>query len=603
MILSPLALFLSLSLPAAARETPQELPSRTVPVTATLAPGTLAQSTREVLVLDAETLRALPATTLGEALALAAPLDLQTRVPGALFGDLRMRGTHYAGVLVCIDGVRWNDPQTGHFNLEIPVPLELVERVEVLTGSQCAFFGSEAVGGVINVITRRPGQRREARLEGGSHGSASAAALAEGGANAWKARAYGGYARSDGFAPNRDFTATQAVAEAARELPAGSFRILGSYLEQRFGAEDFYGPYPSWEATRTAGLILSANLDRGPFAGHATRLDTSWRRHDDHYLLDRDRPALYENRHSNTTGQFKAVSVLFQNRRTTFTGALEAGRDALDSARLGDHQVNRLAGALELLQELAPGLSLQASLRGDHSSTWGRQWTPGAGLAWVAAPGLKLRAAWGKAFRAPSFTELYYDSPAQKGNAALQPERSRSFEVGADWYGKGGTTLSATLFRRRDQDLIDWVRRAPKDPWSAANLGAVRAEGASLQVSGRPAARLGASFGWSWTRLDIPPSDFVSRYAPDCVRHHVTGTLAADVAAGTVLAATCTYKDRALPGPDPLLLSLKLSRRFGSLEASLQGDNLLDRRWEELQGIPLPGRTFSAGLRWRQGGR
>ena len=86
-------------------------------------------------------------------------------------------------------------------------------------------------------------------------------------------------------------------------------------------------------------------------------------------------------------------------------------------------------------------------------------------------------------------------------------------------------------------------------------------------------------------------------------RAAASASMAADVAAGTVLAATCTYKDRALPGPDPLLLSLKLSRRFGSLEASLQGDNLLDRRWEELQGIPLPGRTFSAGLRWRQGGR
>ena len=234
MILSPLAL---LALLAASEREPKPEPGQTVTVTSALAPGAQAQITREVLVLEAETLRALPATTIGEALALAASLDLQPRVPGALFGDLRMRGTHYAGVLVCIDGVRWNDPQTGHFNLEIPVPLEMVERVEVLTGSQCAFFGSEAVGGVINVVTRRPDARREARLEGGSFGSASGAALAEGTEGSWRGRAFGGYARSDGFTANRDFASTQAVAEGDRELPQGHLRALYTCLDQRFGAQ------------------------------------------------------------------------------------------------------------------------------------------------------------------------------------------------------------------------------------------------------------------------------------------------------------------------------------------------------------------------------
>lgn len=600
MILTALALTTALSEAQRPPESPSRpVPSRTVVVSATLAPGTLAQSSREVLVLEAEQLRDLPVTTLGEALALAASLDLQSRVPGALFGDVRMRGTHFGGVLVCIDGVRWNDPQTGHFNLEIPIPLEMVERIEVLTGSQCAFYGSEAVGGVINVITRRNDGRKEARLEGGSYGSASAAALVEGGRASWQGRVFGGYGRSDGFAENRDFTAVQAAAEGSRTLAHGHFRALYTFLDQRFGAQNFYGPYPSWEATTTHGLLLSAVLDEGPLAGHPARVDATWRRHDDHFLLFRDRPAVYENRHTNTTGQVKAVSVLFKGRGATLTGALEAARDELTSVRLGDHRVNRVAGALEWLQELAPGLSLQASLRGDHSSTWGRQWTPGAGLVWMAAPNLKLRAAWGKAFRAPSFTELYYTSPAQMGNEALRPERSRSVEVGADWFPGAGAALSLTLFRRWDRDQIDWVRWAPGDPWTAANLGALRAQGASFQASGRPATRLSASFGWSWTRLDLPAAEYASRYAPDCVRHHLTATLTADLPKAMRLSTTCTYKDRALPGSDPLLLSLRLARTFGPVEAFLQGENLLDRHWEEIQGIPLPGRTVSAGLRWR----
>ncbi len=604
MILTALALSTALSeAPRPPDSKPGSTPSRTVVVTGTLVPGTLAQSTREVLVLEAEQLQALPITTVGEALSMAASLDLQTRVPGALFGDVRMRGTHFGGVLVCIDGVRWNDPQTGHFNLEIPIPLEMVERIEVLTGSQCAFYGSEAVGGVINVITRRADGRREARLEGGSYGSGSAAALVEGVQGAWQGRVFGGYARSDGFAQNRDFATIQAAAEGSRTLETGHLRAMYTFLDQRFGAENFYGAFPSWEATTGHGLLLSAELDRGPIAGHAARVDATWRRHDDHFVLYRDRPALYENRHSNTTAQVKAVSVLFKGRGATLTGALEGGRDELASERLGDHHVSRIAGTVEWLQELVPGLSFQASLRGDHSSTWGRQWTPGAGLAWRATPTLKIRAAWGKAFRAPSFTELYYSSPAQMGNPNLSPERSRSLEAGADWLPGGSLNVSLTLFRRWDRDQIDWVRRNAGDPWTAANLGALRAQGASFQASGRPTRRLGASFGWSWTRLDLPAAAYASRYAPDCVRHHVTATLTAELPKAMRLSTTCTYKDRALPGSDPLLLSFRLGRAFGALETFLQGENLLDRRWEELQGIPLPGRTFSAGLRWRSPAR
>jgi len=478
--------------------------------------------------------------------------------------------------------------------------MELVERIEVLTGSQCAFFGSEAVGGVINIITRRPGSRAEARAEGGSYGAASAAGLVEDRSGAWSGRVFGGHARCDGFTTDRDFDMTQAVAEVDRDTPQGRVRALYTFLDDRFGAQGFYGNYPSWEATTEHGFLLSATLDRGAFAGHATRLDATWRRHDDNYVLYRDRPALYQNLHTDSTYQFKAVSVLFQGGRTTLTGEAEASRDGLSSARLGIHRVDRLAAALEAIQELAPGLTFQASLRGDHTSTWGSVWTPGAGLAWNAAPRLKLRAAWGRAFRAPSFTELYYTSPAQVGNPALQPERADSVEAGADWYGGGGALLSMTAFHRRDRDQIDWIRHDPREPWTASNIGTVRVDGLSASASLHPVARLGLRAGWTCTRLRIPPADYVSRYAPDCVKSQLSLAADGDLGRGWGASASCVHKQRALPGPDPLLLALKLSRRFGACEAYVQGENLLDKHYEELAGVPMPGRTFRAGLSWRR---
>jgi iron complex outermembrane receptor protein len=591
----------SLVVPAALAGDPEEPPplsAATVVVSASLAPGSLAQANHEILILEGETLRRMPVKSLGEALGLTATVDLQARVPGGLFGDIRMRGTHYAGVLVCIDGVRWNDPQTGHFNLEIPIPLDMVDRIEVLTGSQCAFFGSEAVGGVINVITRRPDRRTEVRAEGGSYGAASTSALVESSEGAWHGRIFASHDRSDGFITDRDFSLTQAVAEAGRDLPAGHVRALYTFLDNRFGAQGFYGAYPSREATTGQGLLLSSVLDQAAFEGHATKVDATWRRHDDNFVLFRDQPWLYQNIHTDETFQLKAVAVLGKWGGTTFTGALEASQDRLASARLGDRRTDREAGTLEAQGDLASGLAFQANLREDHYSTWGSILTPGAGLTWFPSSHLKLRMAWGRAFRAPSFTELYYASPAQVGNPALLPERAESMEGGLDLYGQGGTVLSFTAFHRTDRDQIDWTRSQPSQPWAAANIGSVEVEGLSASAAFQALPRLRCTAGWAYTRQKVPQADLTSLYAPNAVRNEVSLAADADLGLGTRLATAFTYKQRTLPGPDPALLSFRLARTYRTLEVFLKGENLLDRHYEEIVGLPMPGRTFSLGLRW-----
>jgi iron complex outermembrane receptor protein len=330
-------------------------------------------------------------------------------------------------------------------------------------------------------------------------------------------------------------------------------------------------------------------------------VDATWRRHDDNFVLYRERPALYQNLHTNDTTLLKAVSVLGKLGGTTFTGALEASRNTLTSQRLGNRREDRLAGTLEAQGELARGLTFQASLRNDHYESWGEVLTPGAGLTWFLSPRLKLRAAWGQAFRAPSFTELYYTSPAQVGNPTLRAERATSLEGGADWYGTGGTVFSFTAFQRRDRDQIDWIRLLPTQPWTAANIGNVRVEGLSAQAAFQVLPGLRCTAGWAYTHQQVPTAPYSSRYAPDAVRNQVSLSAEANLGRDTRLSTTFQYKQRTLEGPDPALLAFRLARTFGGLEVYLQGDNLLDRRYEEISGVAMPGRTASLGLRWHSG--
>lgn len=586
---------------ARAEEDPEKPAVRgSVIVSASVAPEALGETARECVVLEGDRLRGLPVRTLGDVLALAAPVDLQPRTPGGLQADIRIRGSSFSGVLVCVDGVRWSDPQTAHFNLELPVPWERVERVEILTGSQSVFFGSEAMGGVVNLVTRKPEDREFAAAAGvGSFGTAEASGLAGGRSGKAAGELFADFSRSDGFTADRDYRYGRLYGRADLDTAVADIRLTGGYLDHRFGAAGFYGPYPSFEATRTGALALSARLKTGWCEERRTTVDLAWRRHDDDFVLFRDHPELYRNTHATDVVLGKLSTFLAKGRRASLAALGEVSAEGIRSSRLGGHSRQRTALAVDSHWGPSDRFSLQAGLRWDWYSPYGSAWSPGAGAAFFATRRLKLRASAGKAFRVPSFTELYYWSPALRGNPRLRPESAWNVEGGVDWYASETFTLSATVFRRWERDLIDYVRAADTDPWAAANIRRAVVDGVSLQLDLRPAAWVRALAGYAWTDFDLAPSPLQTRYAADFARHVLT--LAADFLPGRPLrpGVTVRYKHRALTGEGYVVLSAALAYSRGPWELEARVDNATDATYEELSGVAMPGRGFFATLRYR----
>ncbi|HKK08312.1 MAG TPA: TonB-dependent receptor plug domain-containing protein, partial [Gemmatimonadota bacterium] len=114
--------------------------------------GGRAAATRDLEVLGRDAIEATPARTVAGLLRWAAGVDVRPRSPAQ--ADLSLRGSSFEQVLVLVDGVPVNDPQTGHFDLDVAVPLASVERIEILRGPASATFGADAVGGVVNIVTR-----------------------------------------------------------------------------------------------------------------------------------------------------------------------------------------------------------------------------------------------------------------------------------------------------------------------------------------------------------------------------------------------------------------------------------------------------------------
>jgi outer membrane cobalamin receptor len=156
------------------------------------------------LVLTGENVRRLPIVSVADALRLIASIDVRSRGPFDVQSDFSFRGAAFGQALVLVDGVRLNDAQSGHHNSDIPVPLEVIERIEVLLGTGSSLHGADATGGTVNIITRPNGRRLLANVAAGQHGLVDASATLGTTRGHIGHVVSGSFSRSDGFMPARD---------------------------------------------------------------------------------------------------------------------------------------------------------------------------------------------------------------------------------------------------------------------------------------------------------------------------------------------------------------------------------------------------------------
>src|SRR6188768_4523450 len=143
---------------------------QTVVVTAAARPVELGSVTRTMTVITRQQIEALPVHSIADVLRLASSIDVRARGERGVQTDFSARGAGFGQMLVLVDGVRINDTQSGHHNGDIPVPLQSVERIEVLYGPGSSLFGADAFGGTVNVITRRGAEPPSLVVQGGSFG-------------------------------------------------------------------------------------------------------------------------------------------------------------------------------------------------------------------------------------------------------------------------------------------------------------------------------------------------------------------------------------------------------------------------------------------------
>jgi iron complex outermembrane receptor protein len=570
---------------------PAEEPRRdAIVVTGTYEPLPLEEAERSVRTFEVRRME-LVTNSLADFLKLEPSVDLRQRAPNGVQADISIRGGTFGQTLVLLNGMRLNDPQSGHHNFDIPAPLESISRMEILKGSGSTLYGSDAVGGVVHIITAPP-ETSEVRLR---------AALGSFGTNQQRATAT--VVRSNvvqqlavsrdfstGFIPNRDYRNLSIGSTTNVTTPLGVTDVHLAHNDRPFGAEQFYGNFNSWERTKSwwAGVRQSFNGD--------TDVAFAYRRHTDLFVLYRDRPSVFTNRHAAESyqGVVRRRSSLGANVKLHYGG--EVFHDSILSNNLGVHDRTRGAAYTALDVRALKRFAFSAGIRDEIWGSGNHQWSPTVSVGYWMASSVKVRGSVSRAFRLPTFTDLYYHDPANVGSPDLQPEQASSYEAGLDYNAGGRLRAVFTFFQRYEQNGIDYVRRHVNDIWRATNFQELTFSGVEASVDVRLPRRqiAGVQYtGLHGTRAAV--AGLQSKYVFNYPVHTGLLTWSGSLPFGIVGRSRVGVLERLSRDPYAVWDVYGAATR-GRVRPFLQFTNLTSARYEEIPGVAMPGRAVVGGV-------
>lgn len=567
-------------------------------VTASRVPSTFSNLNRNVVVITSEEINETPVNSVQDLLQYVSGVDLKSRGINGVQSDITIRGGNFEQTLILIDGVKVSDPQTGHHNLNLPVSLDDIQRIEILKGQGSRIFGPNAFSGVINIITKK-GREKSLSL------------TASGGENNFfETQIHGSYPvgifsnnisfskkKSDGYRHNTNFDIINFSYNSNLKSDFGKVNLFFGLNDKEFGANGFYSvAYPNqWEHTTTKFLNLSAELGNEELTFSPK---IYWRRNDDDYLLGDPLPN-YENIHkTNVYGSEIQISYKSNLGVTSLGG--EFIQEKIESTNLGDHSRDKKGIFAE--HKFSPFQDLNIIVGGfvyDYASVGWKVW-PGLSIGYNISNKIRIYGSAGKAFRIPSYTELFYTSPTVNGNPNLKYEETTNYELGFR-FNENIFGSEINLFRKEGKNLIDYVRIS-NEPWHAKNIAKVNTNGLEVNLNlypdfydNFPVKKL--SLSYTFLDSDKKTDEFESQYLLDYLKNQIVFSVQNnwwfDIHQNWIL----RYEDR-INLEDHLIFDSQISKSFYNFKVFIKATNLLNKSYMQISGVPLPGRWILAGVKF-----
>lgn len=557
------------------------------------------QANRTIHFLTRQDIDRLPVQSLNEVLSYLPGVDIRNRGIKGSQADISLRGSTFEQVLVMINGVKINDPQTGHHSLNIPVPLESIERIEVLKGPGSRRYGQNALAGAINIITRVPDiPQTNLRLEGGSYGTIQGSAATSLGSDDFRQLFNASHIRSDGYRHNTDLKTTELFYQNEWKTTMGKWSVLAGHADRKFGANGFYAS-PSYVDQYEEIKTSTANIQYAK-VGNRWHIKPSvyWRRNEDKYLLVRGKPEDYLNLHVTNTLGAEIQSGYQSDFGLTGLG-LEFRSLGIESNNLGDHQRQEWALFLEHRWQ-SNKLSITPGFNVNYFSEFGTFFYPGMDVGYSINDRWNIYGNVGQTYRVPTYTDLYYIGPTNIGNEKLEPEQAMTYEAGFKYFGDRWY-VNGAYYMRDSRNLIDWVKEKEDDPWQPENFYHAQTQGFEWESRYRFGENVfnlsHLKFFYTYVQAELVDTDrsAFSRYALDNLRHQAMIQIDGRIADKISYSLSGRYLDR-VNLDNYFLMDAQVDYRWNKGKIWVQLNNLFNEKYTETNGVPMPGRWFNGGV-------
>lgn len=562
-----------------------------------------ADSARSVDVVSRERIEESAAYNLSDILKDKASVDISDYGFLGASKNIRLRGLEGKQVLVLVDGRPVNNSRDGSFDLGT-INLDNVERIEVLRGAGANLYGSSAMGGVVNIITKDMPRGKPSTTVSSKFGTGRT--YEENISHAYKKERIGylinyDFQKSEGFRDNSEFQADDVDIRLDYDFnPDNNLSLKSGYYESEAGLP---GSITSPDLDDKQTLIKKfIDLDYRRVINESNKIKLKAYENYERLEFIESLNPLDQNTHTTVAYGLDAQYICELTNDYSFVFGLNRMDNSINSSTSGKHSYFINAFYIENEIGLFTPLDLNLSLRVDDYSTFGREVNPSLNLRYELNPNAGIYFFIARTFRSPSFNDLYWPADGgYEGNPNLSPETGISAELGFNTRINENLNLSLAVYRSDFDDLIAWAQGSD-DVYRPSNINSAVIDGVEFDCDFSPTENLKLDISYAYVHAKDDKTEKFLTYRPE---HKSDVSIAYNFAHDLSVALRGQFVNRAFANTSNTqfvkryyLFGLDINKELSKqLSCFLSFGNLTNRKYQKVRNYPMPGFTVNGGFR------